>query len=160
MTPDECRAITERVREMLARARYLAGRSAAVQATAAELTVIADDLCFRARAERERAQELATERLRRHDIDGTTPATRARGLAQTATANRGLLARGRHGVLRQLTFACLIRDLSPWSAASLPCILRVSARRERELDRTNPRVTGIAAGRLRSRTARRLNGDP
>jgi hypothetical protein len=29
-----------------------------------------------------------------------------------------------------------------------------------ELDRTNRRVTGVATGRLRGRTAERLDGDP
>lgn len=65
MTPGEHQALTGLVREMLARARDTARRSAEIQATAAELTVIAEDLCSRARAARERAQELASERLGR-----------------------------------------------------------------------------------------------
>ncbi len=64
MTPGEYQALTEWVRETLARARDIAWRGAEIQARAAELTVIAEDLCARARAERERAQELAGERLR------------------------------------------------------------------------------------------------
>jgi len=52
-------ALTEFIRETLKRVRDTARRSAEVQATAAELTVIAEDLCARARAEREHAQELA-----------------------------------------------------------------------------------------------------
>jgi hypothetical protein len=51
------------VREALARALDTARRSAEIQSTAAELAVIAEDLCSRARAEREYAQELASERL-------------------------------------------------------------------------------------------------
>jgi hypothetical protein len=69
MTPGGHQALTELVRETLARARDTARRSAEVQATAAELTVIADDLCSRARAERERARELGSERLGRCHTD-------------------------------------------------------------------------------------------
>lgn len=65
MTPGEHQALTELVRETLARAQDTARRSAEVLATAAELTVIAEHLCSRARAEREYAQELASKRLRR-----------------------------------------------------------------------------------------------
>ncbi len=65
MTLGEYNVLTELGREALARARDTVAHSAEVQATAAELTVIADDLCSHARAERERAQELASERLRR-----------------------------------------------------------------------------------------------
>jgi hypothetical protein len=65
MTPREYQALTEFVRETLARAQVAVRRSAEIQATAAELTIIAEDLCSRAGAERERAQELARERLRR-----------------------------------------------------------------------------------------------
>jgi hypothetical protein len=65
MTPGEYQALTELVRQTLARARDTARRSAEIQATAAELTVSAEDLCSRARAERERARELASERPRR-----------------------------------------------------------------------------------------------
>ena len=63
MTPGEHHSLTELVREMRARARDTARRCAEIQATAAELTVIAEDLCSRSRAERERARELASERL-------------------------------------------------------------------------------------------------
>jgi len=69
MTPGEYQALTELVRETLAQARDTAWRSVEIRATAAELTVIAEDLCSRARAERERAQELASERLRRCRTD-------------------------------------------------------------------------------------------
>ncbi len=69
MPPGEYQALTEFVRETLARARVTARRSAEVRATAAELTVIAEDLCSRARAECEPAQELAGERLRRCHTD-------------------------------------------------------------------------------------------
>jgi hypothetical protein len=65
MTPGEYQALTELVRETLARARATTRRSAEVRATAAELTVIAEDLCSHAQAERDRAQELASERLGR-----------------------------------------------------------------------------------------------
>lgn len=51
---EHVRANAELVRETLARARDTARRCAEIQATAAELTVIAEDLCSRARAERER----------------------------------------------------------------------------------------------------------
>lgn len=64
MTPGEYRAIAEGARGAIARAWELAGRSAETQAIAAELSVIADDLCARARAERERARLLARERDR------------------------------------------------------------------------------------------------
>ncbi len=69
MAPGKHHARTELVREALARAWETARRSAEIRATAAELTVIAGDLCFRARAERERAQELASERLGRGHAD-------------------------------------------------------------------------------------------
>ncbi len=65
MTLGEYHVLTELGREALARARDMVAHSAEIRATAAELTVIADDLCARARAERERARELASERLRR-----------------------------------------------------------------------------------------------
>jgi len=45
-------ALTEFIRETLKRVRDTPRRSAEVQATAAELTVIAEDPCARARAER------------------------------------------------------------------------------------------------------------
>ena len=71
MTPGEWQATTERARGAVAWARELAGPSAEAQATAAELTVIADDLRSRTQAERKRAQLLARERpLRR---GGTGP---------------------------------------------------------------------------------------
>jgi hypothetical protein len=69
MTPGEWQAMAERVGEALARARDLAGHSAEARATAAELTVIADANCSCARAECERAQELARECLRCHHTD-------------------------------------------------------------------------------------------
>jgi hypothetical protein len=69
MTPGEYQALTELVRETLARARDMARRSAEARATAAELIVIAEVLCSCARAERERAQELASEWLRRCHTD-------------------------------------------------------------------------------------------
>ncbi len=91
--------MTERAREALARARDLAGRSAEARALAAELIVITDDLCSRARAECERARELATERLRRHHTAPVALQPGARrppqavnrfspGQAQTAAATR------------------------------------------------------------------------
>lgn len=64
MTPGERQAITERARCAIACAQELAGRSAETRAIAAELTVIADDICSRTRAERERARLLARERDR------------------------------------------------------------------------------------------------
>ena len=64
MTPGEYRAITEGARGAIARAWELAGRSAETRAIAAELSVIADHLCARARAERERARLLVSERDR------------------------------------------------------------------------------------------------
>ena len=69
MTRGEYHVLTELVREVLARAQDMARRNAEVRATAAELTVIADDLCSRARAERERAHQMASERLRRRHTD-------------------------------------------------------------------------------------------
>jgi hypothetical protein len=65
MTRGECQALAGLVREALAQARDMARRSAEVQATAAEFTVIAEEMGSRARAERERARELVGERLRR-----------------------------------------------------------------------------------------------
>jgi hypothetical protein len=62
MTPGEYQVKRERVRGAIAWARELARRSAQTRAIAAELTVIADDICSRARAERERARLLAMER--------------------------------------------------------------------------------------------------
>ena len=67
MTPGECQATTERARRAIAWARELAGPSAEAQATAAELTVIADDLRSGTQAERKRAQLLARERPLRRD---------------------------------------------------------------------------------------------
>lgn len=64
MTPGEYRAITEGARGAIARAWELTGRSAETRAIAAELSVIADHLCARARAERERARLLVRERDR------------------------------------------------------------------------------------------------
>ncbi len=63
MTPGEHPALTELVRQTLARARDAARRNAEIQATAAEFIVIAEELCFRARADRGRARELAGHRL-------------------------------------------------------------------------------------------------
>ena len=62
MTPGEWQATTERALGAIAWARELAVRSAEAQRTAAELTVIADDLRSRTQAERKRAQLLASER--------------------------------------------------------------------------------------------------
>jgi len=67
--PEDHPALTKFVRETLAQARDTARRNAEIRATAAELTVIAEDLCSRAQAERERAQELASERLQRCHTD-------------------------------------------------------------------------------------------
>jgi len=83
MTPGEYRAITESARGAIAWARELAARSAETRAIAAELTVIADDLCFRARAERKRARLLARGRDRTNPIVvrlgvGGTPQPRTR----------------------------------------------------------------------------------
>ncbi len=77
MTPGEYRAITEGARGAIARAWELTGRSAETQAIAAELSVIADHLCARARAERERARLLVRER------DRTDPAAVRLGPAGT-----------------------------------------------------------------------------
>ena len=74
MTPGEWQATTERARGAVAWARELAGRSAEAQATAAELTVIADDLRSRTQAERKRAQLLARERPLRRGGTGPTAA--------------------------------------------------------------------------------------
>jgi len=64
MTPSEYQAIMESARGAITWARKLAGCSAEAQATAAELTVIADDLRSQARAECERARLLAGGRNR------------------------------------------------------------------------------------------------
>jgi hypothetical protein len=78
MTPGEYQAT-------LARASAAAGRSAEVGAMAAELIVIAEDLCSRARAERERARELASERLRRcHTGTVVQPSDASRSAAASA----------------------------------------------------------------------------
>lgn len=66
MTPRESQAMAERVREAITWARDLVRRGTAARAMAAELTVIADELRARARAECERARELGAERLRCH----------------------------------------------------------------------------------------------
>ena len=68
MTPGERQATTERALGAIAWARELAVRSAEARATAAEFTVIAEDLRSRTRAERKRAQLMAIERRLR---DGT-----------------------------------------------------------------------------------------
>jgi hypothetical protein len=68
MTPGEWQATTERARGAIAWARELAVRSAEARATAAEFTVIAQDLRSRTQAERKRPQLLARERRLR---DGT-----------------------------------------------------------------------------------------
>ncbi len=68
MTPGKRQATTERARGAIAWARELAVRSAEARATAAEFTVIAEDLRYRTHAERKRAQLLARERRLR---DGT-----------------------------------------------------------------------------------------
>ncbi len=92
MTPGEHQSLTELVRQALARVRDTARRNAEIQATAAEFTVIAEELCFRARAERERARELAGERLGRgHAGPVVAPSAEA---APTA-ATRGLRQAGR-----------------------------------------------------------------
>ncbi len=69
MTTGKHRALAILVRETLAGARDTVRYSAETQATAVELTIIAEDLCFHARAERERAQELVGERLGRRHTD-------------------------------------------------------------------------------------------
>jgi hypothetical protein len=93
MTPGEYQAITESARGAITWARELAARSAETRAIAAVLTVIADDLCSRARAERERARLLASERDRTDPAAvrlqaGGTPQSRTRlssNQAQTQT---------------------------------------------------------------------------
>ena len=96
MTPGEYQVKRERVRGAIAWARELARRSAQTRAIAAELTVIADDICSRARAERERARLLAMERDRADPAvvrlgDGGTPQARTHlssSQAQTDAAIR------------------------------------------------------------------------
>ena len=62
MTPREWQVIAERTHEAIAWAREVARRSAETRATAAELTIIAEDLRSRTQAERKRARSLAMER--------------------------------------------------------------------------------------------------
>lgn len=112
MTPGEYQAQTEIARETLARARDTARYSAEIQATAAELTVIAEDLCSRADAERKRAQELASKRLGRSRAD---PAVVDRGTGQQSQApNR--LSPGRAGTRAAIRQS---PDTSP-SAVAVP----------------------------------------
>ncbi len=92
MTSGEHQSLTELVRQMLARARDTAWRNAEIRATAAEFTVIAEDLCFRARAERGRARELAGERLGRGHPGAVAAPT---AVAAPAAAIRGPRQGGR-----------------------------------------------------------------
>jgi len=83
MTPGERQAITECARGAITWARELAGRCAEARTKAAELRVIADDICSQARAERERAGLLARERDRTAPVvvrwgAGGTPQSRTR----------------------------------------------------------------------------------
>ena len=105
MTPGEHHALTELVRET-------ARRSAEIQATAAELTIIADDLCSRARAERERAQELASERLGRCHTDAVVVHLRT-GQPSRALNRLSPSRAGTRAAIRQSS------DTSP-SAAAVP----------------------------------------
>ncbi len=98
MTPGEFRAMTERAHEAFARARDLVRRSAEAQAMAAELTVIANDLRWLARAECERARELAREPLRRHDTAiRQSSSTSASAAAVPTSAFYGLRSVRRRG---------------------------------------------------------------
>ncbi len=92
MTPGEHQSLTELVRQALARVRDTARRNAEIQATAAEFTVIAEELCFRARAERGRARGLAGERLGRGHADAVAAPS---AVAVPAAAIRGPRQGGR-----------------------------------------------------------------
>ena len=112
MTPAEYQTLTELVRETLARAQDTARRNAEIQATAAELTVTAEDLCSRVRAERKHAQELVSERLRRCHTDAVV-VHRGTGQPPQALNRLSLSHAGTRAAIRQSS------DTSP-SAAAVP----------------------------------------